>query len=125
MGYDITLYVVEKTNSMNDGKYYAQEIARFDMFVFPELARFMADEPPTDCYFYADDGNTHVVEDRYGSPLTETEVSEMIYFLEDVVKNTYWTVYRRIPPVLAALKAIKQQIDEGVWKNVVVLRYGS
>lgn len=123
MGYESKLYIVEKTNVFDDEKRYAHVIAMFDMCRFEFLSDVLRNCPETDCYFYADDGDTRVLEDHYGRPLTEASIDEVITILElSVFKGEN---YRHIFPVMAFLKNMYDQQKNGVWKsNVVVLHYG-
>ena len=122
MGYESKLYIVEKFDTMiyNDGKRYARVIAMFDMCKFYDLSDVLRHKPETDCYFYADDGNTRVLEDCYGKPLTEATIKSVIDVLEDIVADgeKYWRIF----PLLATLKVI----EEGRLGNddIVVLHYG-
>lgn len=121
MGYESKIYIAEKgTLKDNDGMTYARIIAMFDMCKIGSLRNIFEDK--TDCYFYADDGNTRVLEDRYGNALTEATVEDVLYVLEEAVENG--ENYRRIFPLLSALKTIHEQQKDGRWGEVVVLHYG-
>jgi hypothetical protein len=126
MGYESKLYIVEKfkgsLREKDKGKAYVQVIAMFDMCKFYELSGVLTKQPETDCYFYADDGNTKILEDKYGDPLTESSIELVIEVLEEIVENG--EDYRRIFPLLSALKTFKEQKDKGIWKNIAVLHYG-
>ena len=123
MGYESKLYVVQKRTMVNEeGKTYAQVIAMFDMGKYYSLSNVLRNKPETNCYFYADDGNTQITEDRYGKPLTESDIKTVIDILEkDIAKGEN---YRRILPLLSTLKAFEKQIQEGLWDDIVVLHYG-
>ena len=122
MGYECKLYVVEKRNVFDEEKRYAQVIAMFDMCKYYTLSSIISIFPKTDCYFYGDDGDTKILKDEYDKPLTEIPIEKVIAILETDIADG--NDYRRIPPVLAALKAIKEQKDYGIWQDVVVLHYG-
>ena len=123
MGYETKLYIVSKCNKFHDEEMvYAQVIAMFNMSKCYFLSNVLRDEPKTDCYFYADDGNTRVIEDRYGEPLKETTVAMVIGLLEDAIDKG--EDYRRIFPLLSALKTIEAQRKDGWWGDVAVLHYG-
>lgn len=123
MGYESKLYIVEKNKPFFDGdKPYAEVISMFDMCVCPCLSDVLRDKPNTDCYFYADDDDTKILEDRYGKPLTETTADVVIGLLESAVADG--EDYRRIFPLLSALKTIDEQQKGGRWNNIVVLHYG-
>lgn len=121
MGYESKIYIAERgTLKDNDGMTYARIIAMFDMCDIGSLRNVFEDK--TDCYFYADDGNTRVLEDGYGDALTEATVEDVLYVLEETVENG--ENYRRIFPLLSALKTIHEQQKDGRWGEVVVLHYG-
>ncbi len=121
MGYESRIYIVEKRTKWDDeDKRYASVIAVFDMCCIGDLTRIFESE--ADCYFYADDGNTQVLEDMYGDPLKETTVKDMIDALEAEIENG--NNYRRLFPLLSALKVLNEQQANGVWQNIAVLHYG-
>ena len=123
MGYESKLYVVEKPIfelANNDRMIYCQVIAMFDLCKFPALSIQLTKYPNTKYYFYADDGNTKILTDRYEDTLKEIPLSDVINILETELSKG--ETYRRIYPVLAALKAIQEHKDQ--WREVVVLHYG-
>ncbi len=123
MGYESKIYVVSKSSydSPSDkGMRYCQVIAMFDLCKFYPLSCVTSTYPTTECYFFADDGNTKVLEDMYGDPLKELPIEDVIEILEtDLAMGSN---YRRIYPTLAALKAINEHKDQ--WKELAVLHYG-
>ena len=122
MGYESKIYIVEKTNCSlveENGMKYARVLAMFDVSKFYELSDWFRNKPATKHYIYADDGDTQIVEDRYGDTLKEASVKEVIDKLERIVENG--NDYRRIFPLLAALKAFEYNNQ---WKNIAVLHYG-
>ena len=123
MGYESKIYIVEKTNcsySKENGMKYARVLAMFDVSKFYELSDWFRNKPDTKHYIYADDGDTQIIEDRYGDTLKEASVKEVIDRLERIVENGI--DYRRIFPLLAALKAFETQSNQ--WGNIAVLHYG-
>lgn len=121
MGYESKIYIAEKSCLKDDdGMTYAHIIAMFDMCKMGSLINVF--EKKTDCYFYADDGNTRVLEDCYGDSLTEAEIEDFIYVLEEAVSSG--ENYRRIFPLLSTLHTINEQIKDGKWRNIVLLHYG-
>lgn len=121
MGYESKIYIAEKTSVAGDnGMTYVSVIAMFDMCKIGDLTNVF--QRKTNCYFYADDGNTKVLEDRYGDALKEATIEDVIYVLEEDVKNG--EDYRRIFPLLSALKTIYEQYKNGVWREIVVMHYG-
>ena len=123
MSYCSKLFVVEKTNVFEDcQKRYARVIAMFDMGQILELSDVLRKQKETDCLIYADDGDTEILEDCYGKPLTESTLAEVIDILQNDVKLTH--EYRRVFPVLSAFGTYYFQEQKGLWHNLVVLHYG-
>ena len=121
MGYESKIYIGEKSSIKdNDGMTYVQVIAMFDMCKMGNLINVF--DRKTDCYFYADDGNTRVLEDKYGDALTEAEIEDFIYVLEEAVDSG--ENYRRIFPLLSTLQTIYEQQKDGRWEDIVLLHYG-
>lgn len=121
MGYESKIYIGEKSSIKdNDGMTYVQVIAMFEMCKMGNLINVF--DRKTDCYFYADDGSTKVLEDMYGDELREAPIEDFIYVLEDAVDSG--EDYRRIFPLLSTLKTIYEQQKNGRWKDIVLLHYG-
>ena len=123
MGYESRIYIVTKMSKFKwEEKTYAQVVAMFEMGKCYFLSSRLRNEPKTDCYFYADDGDTKVLEDRYGDELTETTPRVVIDILEDAIAKG--EDYRRVFPLLSALKTIDEQQANGMWSDVAILHYG-
>ena len=119
MGYESKIYIVEKTRSRYDENsgVWAKVVAMIDMGKVYPLSDQLKKSPKTDCFIYADDGNTLILEDCYGDPLTETSISKAIDMVEKAMKmDGYW----RYHILLAALKAAEKYSSP----NTVVLHYG-
>lgn len=135
MGYESKLYVIEKgkkTIVNFDGKeidmgeeingkkmYYAHFICQFDLSKCYPVSDIMTDYPPTDSFIYADDGNTRIIKDCYGTSLKEIPIEDAINIIEKAASKEY---YRRYIPVLATLKALNA--DREHWRELAVLHYG-
>lgn len=119
MGYESKFYIVEKSDLHIDknGKKWAKDIASFDMCKIG-ASSWLSRYPETEYYFYADDGNTEVVEDCYGDPLIEIPIDDLIEIIENDEKLKD---YRRTAPFLALLKGFDQSKFNN---NLVVLHYG-
>jgi hypothetical protein len=119
MEYKSKLYIIENYKrlklSKENPKYYAKVIATFDMSEFNFGNIF---KKKTNCYIYADDGNTEILEDTYGEPLKESNFEKVINYLENY-RNTE-EHYKRVMPLLGLLKGF----DIGEWDNLTILRYG-
>lgn len=129
MGYESKIYVVRKSSREFMGKqfrgrelngkemWYAEVIASFNLCKVYAVSDKMRKYPATDVYFYADDGNTEIVEDPYGEPLKEVPIDKAIEIIAGAAeKDDYW----RYAPTLAALRAFQ---DIGC-EDIVVLHYG-
>ena len=106
MGYESKLYVVEESNFVypsDNGKVWAEVIAMIDMCKCYPLADAFNSEAHG--YIYADDGNTRIEEDMYGSPLGVAEIDDVIECLKGIVKTDgYW----RAKVAIDLLKSIKK-----------------
>ena len=125
MGYESKIYIVEKTNcswTEENGMKYARVLAMFDVSKFYELADWFSNKPATKHYIYADDGDTEIIEDRYGDTLKEASVKEVIDRIERIIGIENEEDYRRIFPLLAALKAFESYGNQ--WDDIAVLHYG-
>jgi hypothetical protein len=123
MGYESRLYVVQKMGWTNEKKKtFAQVIAMFDLCQYYSLSDVLRNKPETNCYIFSDDGKSEITKDRYGMPLTESDVKTVIDILEkDIARGEN---YRRILPLLSTLKVFEKQQQEGLWDHIVVLHYG-
>ena len=120
MGYESKIYIVEKTSCkfMSEDKFFAEVIAMFDLCKMGSSSGFHdLFNKTTDCYFYADDGDTQVLEDRYGDTLKECNIKELKEWLKKEVKNNN---YRRLKPFYNLVKSFNKKD----WKNLAILHYG-
>lgn len=122
MGYESRLYVVRKSYMYreSDHKQWGEVIAAFNLSKVPfsdELKMY----PATDVYIYDGDGNTEITVDRYGKPLAEIPLDDVIRILERAEKEEQIIHYRRYAPYIAMLEAFRN-VDE--WGDLVVLHYG-
>lgn len=126
MAYESRFYVVEKglvsesiRDTAGDDKVWAEKIAMFDLCSVPEVSNEVHSKyHPTDCYIYEDNGNDMIVDDKYGDPLIEVPIKDMIDIIGRVIPKTGY--YRRYLPFLAMLKGFS--LND--WNNLVVLHYG-
>lgn len=125
MGYESKLYIVEKSPScaivrkdFPDPMYWGEVIAVFDLCKLPDsVSRKLRNYPNTNCYIYADDGNTRITEDCYGDPLAEIPVPDAIQILKEGASHDN---YRRYAPCIQLLEGF----DLKQWRGLVVLHYG-
>ena len=120
MGYESRFYIVNSNKSgyKDEGFYYGEKIAIFNMCKVPRLYDAIKNYPKTDTFIYADDGNTLITEDNYGESLIEIPINDMIYHLRNVIDSD--TPYRRYEPFLHLLLGFNTR----EWDNLVVLHYG-
>ena len=57
-------------------------------------------------YYYGDDGNTQIHEDRYGADLIAFDLEIL---LEELKEKAAEESYRRFPPIIALLESLLQQ----------------
>lgn len=117
MGYESRLYIVDEYDfkiPSDNGKVYAQVIGMIDLCKCYPIAEIFTNE--ANGYIYADDGNTKIEEDMYGSPLSVASLDEVIEKLKEIVKDTD---YRRAKIALGFLKAVQKSMP-----NCVVYHYG-
>ena len=121
MGYESKIYIVEKSMIGKDvnGKrmWFGDVVASFRLSKTPIYQEIRNRFSPTDTYFYADDGNTEIIEDIYGKPLTEIPIPDLIDILERAESKEH---YRRYVPLIRML----QGFDLTQWKDLVALHYG-
>lgn len=125
MGYESKIYFVEKSNynvqrtTTDDtkGKNYAQIIASIDLGKL-EGGKPACFKKETDCYIYADDGNTRLVKDRYGEPLTEVSIEGLWSWLLTIPEP----LYRRLYLLKVMTESFLTRYEN--WHNVVALHYG-
>lgn len=135
MGYESNIIVAEVfTPYRDDGRSSFRPIATFDLskMGYPNFSRLLAAAeqagPPRKLYWYpqlasgpanpdapeADQrhfGDCELETDPYGKPPTELNLRELIEALEADDDG-----YRRIAPVVAALKVYADQLDAGFWR---------
>ena len=70
--------------------------------------------PKTNCYIYADDGDTEIIEDRYGEELTECTPAKLLEIIENEKQKDdfgYW----RYGVILATLREVVKLKDERLY----------
>ena len=118
MGYESRLYVVDKHEKFScEDRCWGEIIVMINLCTVYGVSSKMRKYPETDCYIYASDGNTHIVEDLYDEVMSEIPIDDAIKIIEEASKKDD---YRRYAPCLALLKSF----DKSQWKNLVVLHYG-
>lgn len=124
MGYGSRAIIVDKSSlfvTTDNGQkmFFAQVIANFDLCKAGDFSSIF--KKKTDCFFYADDGDTQILDDFYYEPLGEATVQEVIAWLEQELSiHSYW----RFNVLLATLKEIENQAANWPSRQIVVLHYG-
>ena len=104
MGYEVRMYLVSGGHNGTAGekRRWADDIVMVDLCkVDQKLYHYIRDLPDSECYIYADDGNTRITEDRYGRPL-KMEVN--LEKLRDIL--TSLGKYRRYKLAKEAVKCV-------------------
>ena len=123
MGYEQKFYFVDITTSkgVTNGKdkNWAEVIAMFDYCKDYELNDFVRSVgKDSNCFIFADDGNTEVCVDDYGDPLVMVDVDIMLGYL------TYHkdSEYRRYKLFYDMVKSFSE--NKSKFRNLAILRYG-
>lgn len=92
MGYESKLYIVQESDikfPSDNGKVWAEVIGMVDLCkCYPIVEVF---DEVANGYIYADDGNTRIEEDCYGSPLMVASLSAVITRLKIIARDEdYW-----------------------------------
>ncbi len=121
MGYETKIVIVEKTSSIDgtDGLTFAEKIAEFNLCKMSYKGPYMKLLPMmrvTNCYYYMDDGNTRIIEDKYGAAIREINLDPLIKILK---KEDH--TYRRIPAIIGMLESIALNMKN---YNLIALPFG-
>lgn len=117
MGYESRLYVVEECNfkfPSDNGKVWGQVIGMVDLCKCYPITEVFTEE--ANGYIYADDGNTRIEKDAYGSPLGVATLDIVIEKLKEIIKEED---YHRAKVALAFLKGVQKDMP-----YCVVYHYG-
>ena len=126
MGYESRLYIVEKSDyySKVDVGFkevkrmcFGEVVAMFELCKVPEIPSVIESYPDTDTYIY--EGEERIIDDKYGKPLKEIPIKDMIEIVKKAAENDD-NKYRRWKPCLALLKGFNGK----QWQDLVVLHYG-
>lgn len=118
MGYESKIVIVRKGHlTRDDGMRYASKLAEFTLGKVYGISDKIRTMPKTDCYYYADDGDTQITADRYGEALAEITVTDLIKIIQDDMLDSDYYLY---PILLATLKEFKRFGDS----RIVCLHYG-
>ena len=123
MGYEQKFYFVDISRSKGvsncQDKNWAEVIAMFDYCKDSRLADFVRRVgKDSNCYIYADDGNTEVCVDDYGDPLMLIDVDYMLGYLAGNKDDEY----RRYSLFYDMVKSFSE--NKSKFRNLAILRYG-
>ena len=124
MGYESRLYVIHKfegegfVDYYSDGRCSAEVIATFELCKVPEFRYKIDKYPYTDCYIYADDRNTRILEDNYGEKLREIPLADAINILKECIEIDPWWRLK------ACLNMLEGLTHPGADTGLTVLHYG-
>ena len=121
MGYDTKIVIVEKTSGIDgtDGRNFAEKIAEFNLCKMNYKGPYMKILPmmrATNCYYFMDDGNTKVIEDKYGDFIREINLAPLIKILKKEDHS-----YRHIPAIIGMLESIALHMKN---YNLIALHFG-
>ena len=128
MGYESKIIVIRKCDflaGMQEIFLYAETMAIYNMCKFPPFqAIFNNDCPATKYAPYAqEDGDILITEDKYGDPLRERTLEEVIDCLDHYITlNSDGEIYARIKPLKAMLEEFVKIQDD--YYKLAVLHYG-
>ena len=114
MGYETKLIIGIKTDMkgfINKDANFVIEVASIDLSKshFPDT-QLNKEEDTELVYIYGSDGNTEIVEDRYGSRLYAIEPNKVLKFMQEHNKKEK---YRRYTAAIALLKSLIKDFREG------------
>jgi len=124
MGYDLRLHVGELLPmhteiGSEDSPMWMKELARIELgnpsdVVIKKLTSLMKKCPY--CFFYADDGDTQVIEDKYSDRMKAIPANKVL----EILKKNNPDNYHRYNMAIAFL----EETMRGVFTNLVVVCYG-
>jgi len=120
-GYESRFYVVEKSSFIKPepgNMVFSSIIACFSMSKMgyrSKTMKLVEISLPTNCYIYADDGNTQIIKDRYDDKLKDVDMGALIKCLKADDDG-----YRRIKPFIAFLESL----DLSKWDQIKILHFG-
>ena len=108
MGYELKLYIIEPSGITGEDGIYCSVIAMVDVckpgYDSALYALNTKENNTKKFYFYGEDGNNPIVEDRYGDKIRFASVDDT---LEAAIKDNKVDKYRRFDILIACLKAVK------------------
>ncbi len=125
MGYEMRFYIglrFKCSKGINNSSYdYFQKIAMFDYCKDEELSSFIDKYEPAKVYGFFTQENEEEIKDKYGEEFKGIPIEDFIKYMEEHPID-----YRRYKPLLALLKAFKEEKEQfnNVMTELLVIRYG-
>lgn len=126
MAYEHKIYIVEKTNSFDPktGKFWGMIVAVFNLSCATGVSGFFDQLPESDVFIT--EGDTDILEDMYGQPLTEVSVEQLLYVLTLAERKHrsqgYPGLSVQLSMLMSALRTIGAIYDDK--HDFVCLHYG-
>lgn len=122
MGYETKLFIGRKTDMKgfkNKDANFVIEVASIDLSKshFPDT-QLNKEEDTELVFIYGSDGNTEIVEDRYGSRLYAVNPKKVLNFMQEHNKKER---YRRYTAAIALLKSL---IKDFRYEELTCILYG-
>lgn len=120
MGYESRLYVINRIeHELPNGEKWVigEEIGKINMCCM-EMCFVDLFDTNIDYKIIADDHNTEITKDEYGSDLQAAPIQRVIDWLEKYMADG--AIYRRLKPLLGFLKGF----DQSEWNYLEVVHYG-
>lgn len=125
MGYESRIYIAHKNyHDYPDGTRLCFVLACINASKCDRLYDVFSD---SNCWIYADDGNTEVRKDRYGDCLKEAKIQDVVDFIrkkEEELQSLGYKLYQFYPGLHILYHTLIGFTQKNTWKNLVCLHYG-
>lgn len=119
MSYESQIYIVKPHRGQKPGDCgldYSEKVAMFRLGYVDGMYEFVQNYPESSCFIFGDDGNTEIIWDKYGEPLREIPIRELIFELDRLYSESKrWDIF-------AAISALVHYSDTPC--ELVALHYG-
>lgn len=91
MAYESQIYIVKPHRGVvpgDCGLNFAEIVSIFRLGYVDGIYEFVRHYPESSFYIYEDDGDTEIAQDRYGEPLREIPIRELIFELNRLNDNS-------------------------------------
>lgn len=125
MGYKSRIYIVHKNHSDDlDGTRLCFVLASVNVFKCDGLYDIFND---SNCWIYADDGESEIRKDCYGDCLKEAKIQDVVYFIkkkEEELQSLGYKLYQFYPGLHILCHTLIGVEQTNTWDNLVCLHYG-